>query len=327
MTQVQALRSPGQSPVIHDPAGSIAIGIDVGGSKTRGVAIGDGGTVLAETRIPTRLGIAGVRSTIGDVVRDLHILDGGKKTVSSVGVGIPGVVDPTSGGVRNAVNLQVDAPDFGEMLEDDLEVPVVLENDVNVAALGAALDYPADDSIVLLNLGTGLAVGVVHAREIYRGTSGLAGEIGHLPLHRPGAPCRCGQHGCLELYVSGTALARAASEHGTTVASLLHAADLGDAGATGRVARFADDLAWVLQLLTLTFDAKHVVIGGGIATLGEHLLNPLLARLDQNAAGSHFLASAGMGRRVSLRGSSDHSAALGAAALGARRAASLGDSP
>src|SRR5690606_23687380 len=144
--------------------------------------------------------------------------------------------------------------------------PVVVENDVNAAAWGAAQwlrRHGGGDDLAVLNVGTGLAAGLVLDGVLRRGSRGMAGEVGHLVTDPAGPPCPCGKSGCLELYASGGGLAR---RWGGTAAQLLAAARAGDAAA-GRV---RDDLvaglAQAVRILVQVTDVPDVVLTGGLVT-------------------------------------------------------------
>ncbi len=127
---------------------------------------------------------------------------------SSIGIGIPGLVDTASGEVAHAVNLGVDRLPLGGVLAERLGVRVRVENDVKAASLGAYDLLGLTGTMAYLNLGTGMAAGIVVDGRLWRGTSGIAGEIGHIPIDPAGAECACGQRGCLETVASGSGIAR-----------------------------------------------------------------------------------------------------------------------
>lgn len=299
--------------VIADAA---AVGIDIGGTKTHGVALSPHGAVLAEHIVPTRRGLDGVMNTTAEVYARLRDALAGRP-IESVGVGVPGVVDER-GYVAHAVNLGLDGGDLQAALTRVLEVPTAVENDVNVAALGASLLPGATDSLALLNLGTGLAVGVVIDGEIYRGRHGAAGEIGHLPVDRDGELCVCGQRGCLELEVSGAALRRLAVAQGLHSAEDLFArvAD-GVPEAVTATSGFVSRLAWAVQLIAVTLDVETIVLGGGVSALGSTVTDPLAAHLRRESERSPFLASLRLASRVVTLPPGTRVAPAGAAAYGA----------
>ncbi len=299
-----------------------SVGLDVGGTKTLGVLVAPDGASGPGLRLPTPRGPDAVAATAAEAVRRLTG-DAGlvPADLAGVGIGLPGIVDHAAGRVEHAVNLGITG---GVPLAADVSaalggVPVVLENDLNVAALGAAhlLPGPGTD-LAFLALGTGLAAGLVLDGRLRRGAGGAAGEIGHL-VHVPGGrPCPCGQRGCLEQYASGGALAAAWPGPGDRPApvALFEAAAAGDPSALAVRAGFADAVAAAVRLLLLTTDVAHVVIGGGVSELGDPLLAVVRAELDRSARDSAFLAAMQMAGRVSLAPRGVPVGAVGAALAG-----------
>jgi len=280
------------------------IGVDIGGTKTEAVAIDDAGLVIDEVRVPTGFGADAVIASTVDAVTGLaDRLGAAPAEFGAIGVGVPGAVDPASGRVAHAVNLGLDGLALGEELAARLGVRVRLENDVNVAALGAfhLLGHGPERSMAYLNLGTGLAAGLVLGGRLWRGSRGTAGEIGHIPVDPSGELCSCGQRGCLELLASGSAVARQwPTEHPRPVQNLFEAAASGDALAIEVRARFIDNVASAVRVLVLTVDVDDVVIGGGITSLGAPLLDAIRDVLTAWSAQSEFLASLELPSRVVL---------------------------
>jgi len=280
------------------------IGVDIGGTKTEAVAIDDAGLVIDEVRVPTGFGADAVIASTVDAVTGLaDRLGTAPAEFGAIGVGVPGAVDPASGRVAHAVNLGLDGLALGDELAARLGVRVRLENDVNVAALGAfhLLGHGPERSMAYLNLGTGLAAGLVLGGRLWRGSRGTAGEIGHIPVDPAGELCSCGQRGCLELLASGSAVARQwPTEHPRPVQNLFEAAAAGDALAIEVRARFIDNVAFAVRVLVLTVDVDDVVIGGGITSLGAPLLDAIRDVLTAWSAQSEFLASLELPSRVVL---------------------------
>jgi len=280
------------------------IGVDIGGTKTEAVAIDDAGLVIDEVRVPTGFGADAVIASTVDAVTGLaDRLGTAPAEFGAIGVGVPGAVDPASGRVAHAVNLGLDGLALGDELAARLGVRVRLENDVNVAALGAfhLLGHGPERSMAYLNLGTGLAAGLVLGGRLWRGSRGTAGEIGHIPVDPAGELCSCGQRGCLELLASGSAVARQwPTEHPRPVQNLFEAAAAGDALAIEVRARFIDNVASAVRVLVLTVDVDDVVIGGGITSLGAPLLDAIRDVLTAWSAQSEFLASLQLPSRVVL---------------------------
>ncbi|RPF22409.1 ROK family protein [Myceligenerans xiligouense] len=322
------------------------VGLDIGGTKILGALLDADGALVATTRLTTELGPDGVVRSAARAVRDVVDAAGLRlAAVDGVGLGIPGIVDARAGTVKHAVNLGVsDELPLAERLSGALGgIPVVVENDLNVAAVGAAhvleregapvpddgpgaapapgVPAPAHhEDLAFLALGTGVASGLVMDGRLRRGVTGAAGEIGHVPVDPAGPECSCGQRGCIETFVSGTALATAwPSRHGKpSPAELFEAAEAGDAAAIVVRKRFADAVASAVRLLVLTVDVRYVVLGGGVAQLGRPLLDVVRDSLREQAEVSPFLASLGLPARVTLAPSDVPVAAVGAAVLGRR---------
>jgi predicted NBD/HSP70 family sugar kinase len=204
---------------------------------------------------------------------------------------------------------------------------VRVENDVKAAALGAyhfmtAEAAPTARSMAYLNLGTGLAAGLVIDGALWRGARGAAGEIGHIPVDPNGVRCACGQRGCLETVASGSAIARQwATDDPIPARSLLAAAASGDRTAEAIRSRLVDNVAAAVRVLVLTVDVEVVMIGGGLSALGEWLLGEVRRVLASWAVESPFLASLELDRRVQLVPTGFPAAAVGAALVGGPRGA------
>lgn len=297
------------------------IGVDIGGTKTDAVAIGFDGSILHQARLPTGFGPLAVLDSAATAVRELAEHAGiSPRDFESIGIGIPGRVDSNTGRVAHAVNLGLDGLDLGGELGRRLDALVKVENDVNAAALGAfhLLGTPSTHSMAYLNLGTGLAGGLVLDGKLWRGSRGAAGEIGHIPVDPDGQLCPCGQRGCLELVASGSAVARQwPSDHPRPVQALFDAADAGDARAIEVRARLVENIASAVRVLVLTVDVDIVVIGGGMSSLGEPLSTALHEVLESWASVSPFVDSLDLATRVRLLPADFPAAAVGAALVGA----------
>jgi glucokinase len=298
----------------------VRVGLDIGGTKTHAVVIDQDGRPLQQLRLPTGFGSDAMLVTAMEALRRVATLAGvSTGDFESIGVGIPGTVDTASGRVTHAVNLGIEDLALGAELGDRLGPIVHVENDVNAAAFGAFHQVGALEtgSMAYLNLGTGLAAGLVLNGELWRGSRGAAGEIGHIPVDPFGPVCSCGQRGCLESMASGSAIARQwPTRHPRPVQELFEAADNGNALALDVKQRFVQNVASAARALVLTVDVDIVVIGGGISSLGEPLLCEIRTVLDSRAAMSPFLASLDLSDRVRIVPSDFPAAAVGAALLG-----------
>lgn len=297
------------------PSG-LRVGLDVGGTKTLGVVVDGDTAVLAEVRESTESGAEGIVRTAVRAVNALRTVTGAN-LVGRIGLGVPGLVDVEQGAVKHAVNLGIGGEwvALRRMLEEGLGAPVSIENDVNAAALGSmALSGQCD--LVYLSIGTGLAAGLVLDGRLRRGVLGAAGEIGHIPTDPLGASCRCGQRGCLETVASGSALSAAWPTTDLPPAQALFAAAAkGHHKAIEFRDRFAAGVAAAMGVLSLSVDPTVVMLGGGVAQIGEPLREAVAAALLHQAASSPFLASLDLADRVRVVPSDYPVASVGAALL------------
>lgn len=294
------------------------IGLDVGGTKTDAVALDAAGALAGRVRVPTGWGAAAVTRTIVDAVALLQ-RDAGipRDAVTSVGIGIPGQVEPGTARVVHAVNLGVAELDLHDAVGLSLGAPVRVENDVKAAAVGAYALHGGTGSMAYLNLGTGVAAGIVQDGSLIRGARGTAGEIGHISIDPNGPLCRCGQRGCIEALAGGGSIAQRWGRPGThPVSDVFAQADAGDPRARDLRSGLARAVAAAVRVLVLTIDVDGVVIGGGLTGLGAPLLADVSAELAASAAASPFLRSLRLDERIELLPAGSAAAAVGAAIIG-----------
>lgn len=285
-------------------ASAYRLGIDVGGTKILSVVVDDDGEILEQLRIPTRFGPEGVvESVLKSVTQISQRLNLQPYEFRAIGLGIPGAVNHETGHVTHAVNLGIESLELGGILTREIGAPVQVENDVNAAALGAYHLYqgPSRRSMAYLNLGTGLAAGLVLEGRLWRGSRGAAGEIGHIPVDSRGELCTCGQVGCLETLASGSALSRLWPEGaGADITALFEEVEGGDPNAVKVVARLVTNVTIAVRILVLTVDVDAIVIGGGLSDLGERLLQYVREKFEVDGEKSPFLASLRLADRVLL---------------------------
>src|SRR5882672_2000218 len=190
------------------------IGIDLGGTKIEGVAIGDDGSERIRRRIPAPRGdYAKTLTAVVDLVRGIE-RDLGER--GTIGVGIPGTISLATGLVKNANSTWLIGRPLAEDLPRLLGRPTRFANDANCFALSEATDGAAAgaDTVFGVIIGTGTGGGIVVNRHVLMGRNAIAGEWGHNPLPAPrdgewpGPPCYCGRTGCIETFLSGPAIAR-----------------------------------------------------------------------------------------------------------------------
>lgn len=308
------------------PASGLSLGIDIGGTKTHGILLGADGRRVAESVRPTLRGPEGVVGTAVAVVTDCLDQSGMTGRAVTIGIGIPGQVDPTTGIVRTAVNLGISELDLGARLGVALGLPVTIDNDVKVAALGAANHLGlADSDLSYLNFGTGVAAATVVNGRLLRGQGNLAGEIGHIPVDPQGELCHCGQRGCLEVVAGGGRLAARLALLGrdVTLANLVQVADGGDPGARSEVDRLCAGIALAVQLVVLTQGSARVVLGGGVIHTAPGLVPRIQRVLADRALESEFLDSLHLADRISVIPADYPVAAIGAALVGLSRARAM----
>ena len=252
------------------------IGIDLGGTKIEGVAMDDEGQELGRLRLATpRRDYEGTLTAITDLVRALEQRFGGPV---SIGIGMPGIIAPATGLVKNANSTWLIGRPFDRDLERALRRPVRLANDANCFTLSEATDGAAAGASVVFGviLGTGVGGGLVIDGRILEGAHRIAGEWGHNPLpapaddERPGPACYCGRHGCIETFLSGPGwaedTARRTGQHVDAMA-IAAAARRGDMEAGSAVVRYIDRLARALATIINVVDPDVIVLGGGLSNI------------------------------------------------------------
>jgi glucokinase len=279
------------------------LGVDIGGTNLKAAIVSSEGAVAAFDVTPWSAGAPEEAVALVADRRRRLTAEVGPRGLSSCGCGCAGLVDSARGLVHASPNLPAwHDVQLAMMLEEALELPVVVENDANAAAYAECIVGAARGAanVVLLTLGTGVGGGIVLGGRLYRGSHGGAGEVGHMAVTLDGPPCPCGSIGCIERLVNAESLVRrAVSLLGAGRASTLGAGssltarDVGDAAragdgvaveavaATGRI--LGVGLANLVQLL----DPDVIVVGGGVAEIGEPLLAPARAELERRIASYH----------------------------------------
>jgi glucokinase len=271
----------------------VSIGVDIGGTKILAGTVTDDGEIVSTARRETpRSDAADVLELVADVVDEL--VRGSDAPIEGVGVGVAGLVDADRAKVFFAPNLKWSQVPARTLLEARTGLPVVIENDGNIAAWGEyrfGAGRGARD-LTLVTVGTGIGGGIVIDGRLFRGAHGAAGEIGHINAVPDGRPCGCGRNGCLEQYASGNALVREArllaADRRAEAGILLALGDGTPEGVQGlhitEAARAGDPIAleafgivgtWLgrgLADLAAVLDPDVFVIGGGVSDAGDLLL-------------------------------------------------------
>ena len=296
--------------------GHARIGVDLGGTKIEVIALDQSGAELFRRRVETPRDYAGTLQATKTLI---ELADAHTGNRGSVGIGIPGTISPVTGLVKNANSTWL----IGHALDKDLEQllgrPVRLMNDANCFALSEAIDGAGKDAKVVFGviLGTGVGGGIAVNRQVLEGAQKICGEWGHNPLprltdrERPGPPCYCGRHACIETFLSGPGMRRD-HEAVTGVALSTHEivarANTGDEPALATLDRYVERLGRALATVINVLDPNVVVLGGGMSKL------PDLAGRAQTAIQPHVFTDA-VTTHVLLNQHGDSSGVRGAAWL------------
>ena len=308
-------------------ADACVIGVDLGGTKLLA------GTVDAELRVHHRAYRLARRDalveTIVEAVEEAREATRGE--VRAVGVGVPCLIEPRSGVVMACNHFPLMDVPLRDILAERIGLPVVLDNDANAALVGEWRHGAARGArnVVLLTIGTGIGGGIVLDGRVVRGASGAAAELGHIVIDENGPPCpgNCPNHGCLEAFVSGPALARegrarAAAEPGSGLGAALAAgreitgplvtelAHDGDAAARAAIEALGRWLGVGMTSLVNALNPEVLVVGGGLIAAGSLLLAPARAVVAERA-----LVPARDQVRIVAARFGDESGMLGAASL------------
>lgn len=263
-----------------------AIGVDLGGTKLLTALVDPAGAVVTSTRRDTDVdgGFEGVVAQIVEAVRACRDR-AGYGSVGAVGVGVAGQVAAETGVVTRAPNLFWEDAPLRATLEDALELPVAVLNDVRAAAWGEWKHGAGQgsDDVAVVFVGTGIGGSVVSGGRMIAGDTNMAGELGHMTVVAGGRECRCGNLGCLEAYAGGWAIAERAREAVSSspgegaalldragsvddiTSETVHAArTAGDALATRLVEETAAYLSAGMVGVVNGFNPRNLVLGGGV---------------------------------------------------------------
>jgi glucokinase len=294
-----------------NPSEPVVLGVDVGATKILVGAVGRTGTVYAVRRYPMEratqeTSLHSLRTAIATFYAEIALA----LAPRAIGIGVVGQTDPATATWVHAYNIPISRPvALGAELGARYGVGVALDNDVHAATMAElrlGLGRGARD-FIYLNVGTGIAAGMVCNGQLVRGAANFAGEFGHMMVEPGGEPCVCGLSGCLEPLASGggmiaqvralladypTSSLRAVAEGGTlTSTRIFQAADAGDALATRVAARAERALGIALVNLINLLNPQAIALGGGVVSDGW-----LLPRLR-----AHVMSCALPGARIALQ--------------------------
>lgn len=283
------------------------IGIDLGGTTTKFAFIDTKGNVLTKWRIPTNITEHGshiVPDMIKSISDQMRKDDYNAADFYGIGMGTPGAVNREKGTVVGAYNLNWDiVQPVGATISANLNLPILIDNDANSAALGEYWKGAGDKAkdVVFITLGTGVGGGVIANGKLVHGINNGAGEVGHITVVPNGYQCTCGKRGCLEQYASATGIVHIAKDMAekftghSRIKELIDGdedlsskmvfflADNGDILANQIVDRVCSYLGLALSHIGNTLNPENIIIGGGVSNAGNTLLQPTTRYFQENA--------------------------------------------
>lgn len=270
---------------------SFYIGVDLGGTTFKALAVTPEGDILAQ-----RSGLSTADGEVGTVTNAIletvdalcdEVRDTGRE-LAAMALAMAGIIELPEGIVHQAPNLpKWQGAHVRDILGPHLPVPLAIENDANAALLGEIWRGAACGlkHVVMIPLGTGVGGAVMIDGVILHGAKGFAGEIGHTVVEPNGLPCVCGSRGCLEQYVSGTAIARLAEPHygSATSEAVAQAAQRGESEAL----EIFRQVGWYLGIacanIAQIFNPECIVIGGGAGEAFDFFIEPLQRAMRERA--------------------------------------------
>ncbi|MFW5684105.1 MAG: ROK family protein [Spirochaetota bacterium] len=311
---------------------SHVIGFDMGGTKMLAAVLDDEYRLQGRAKVRTPIGgsKSDMLSAMSDLIREaLADAKVEAESVVAIGIAVPGPIDRAAGRVIQMPNVALNDYPLRDKLQDEVHIPVVLENDVNAGVYGEFVSGAASGKRHVIGIfpGTGVGGGIVIDGRLYRGHTGSAGEFGHMIVDAGGRRCGCGKHGCLEAVASKTAIAKelvhlalngdaptVLEKAGTDIAQIKSSVIKKAMEADERaVIEVVERAAWYLGVgigsLVDIFDPDVVVLGGGLVEkLGDDYLKPVRASMKQHSMinSDADLVAAALG---------DDSVIVGAAAL------------
>src|SRR4051794_9957953 len=308
----------GRPPILlsFDASAGAAVGLDFGHSHLR-VAVSDlAGAILAEREQPldtdheAREGLDAAADLVQDALADAGVE---RERVIGAGMGLPGPIRQADGVVGSSAIL----PGWigvaaGAEMHARLDLPVMVDNDANLGALAEAAFGAGRDAgdLIYLKVSSGIGAGLILNGRLYRGSTGLAGELGHVLVDPDGLVCRCGNRGCLEtLAATGALVELLRRSHGDefTVASMLAAARDGDLGCRRVIADAGRAIGRAVATLLNVLNPELLVMGGDLAAAGDLLLDGIResvgrAALPEAARTAEVVAGV-LGERAQVLGS------------------------
>ena len=280
------------------------LGIDLGGTNIATGVVDENYNIIGRGKLKTNAGRS-AEELADDIIKAAQIaiknanIDASQ--ITSMGIGVPGSIDPEKGIVIRAENLYYENLPLCQMLKDRTGYDFYIENDANAAAYGELIAGVGKGKkhLIAITLGTGVGGGIIIDGKIYSGATHAGGELGHTIMIHGGVPCSCGNAGCFEAYASATALIRQTKDAmiknkdsimwniATTLENVngLTAFDAmrkGDKAGTDVVNQYIEYLCVGIYNMINIFQPEIICIGGGISKEGDVLLNPIKKYVTDN---------------------------------------------
>jgi glucokinase len=279
----EAASSGGRPPsqFALNPGARIVLAVDCGASHQSVVLSDLSSNILASDlqRRPIADGPERVLEHVVETARALLASIGRReRDLIAAGIGLPGPVEHATGrAVRPPIMPGWDGFDVPGWMMDHLGIPALVDNDVNIMAIGErTVAFPEVDDLLFVKVATGIGSGIISGGSLQRGAQGTAGDLGHVRVARgDGVVCDCGNTGCLEAMASGPAIARQLRQQGVeahTAADVLALVAAGDETAIAAVHQAGRDIGEVLTTCVSLINPSVIVIGGSMAEAGEHLI-------------------------------------------------------
>ncbi|MHA7268477.1 ROK family transcriptional regulator [Arthrobacter sp. HLT1-20] len=279
----EAVSSGGRPPsrFAFQPSARVILAVDVGATHVLIALLDLRGTVLSELRetIDVATGPTAVLDQVLELCGQLFTqASRHERELVGMGMGLPGPVEHSTGKPASPPIMPGwDGFDVPAYVQKRFAVDVLVDNDVNIMALGERASYwPDAENLLFIKVATGIGAGIISGGLLQRGADGTAGDIGHVRVPRGGeVMCRCGNFGCLEAMASGPAVAAALAAAGvpaTTGEDVLDLARRGNLAAIAAMRQAGRDIGDVLAACVNLLNPSVIVIGGGLASAGEYLL-------------------------------------------------------
>lgn len=280
-----------------------ALGVDLGGTNIKLGFVSDKGEIISSSMVTTNRE-GGPQEVISQLKKGIsEVLLKEEIKIEGIGIGAAGSVSSKKGTVSNPPNV----PGWGvvnlvKIINEEFNLPVYIDNDANVAAIGEMLYGAGKDynSFALITLGTGVGGGLILNRKIYQGNTGAAGEIGHISIDYNGRLCNCGSKGCVEAYVGNHYLMDIVKEElgkhqDSKILKIINnntdlltpkiineAASVGDKYALQIIERVGFYVGVALSSVSNLLDIDTFIIGGGVSAFGTPLINSIKKTIKKN---------------------------------------------